>query len=211
MPCTNVVETIKEWANNYIAISTTTITETFFNHLYHQKVTYKCAKCGRRVLTTKQVIQIAKKVGKNALKQLIKAKYTNFLVVNHGLLICSKCYYERKEYFKQLERLGLEKTLFGEFRSIRLKITETPEYKRARRKAYYILEKLLKKGIFIKKQKGKPNIYYFNELKKQEFVTELSNYINKTIEQKRVERTLRKEIFHNNRKLGLTLELAQYL
>ena len=191
----NIKVRLNEWRNHYIAITTTVVAETFLNEHYNSKVYYKCRNCGKRVLRTKEVIEIASKLDKNALKQLIKAKHTDFLVFDRGLLVCAKCYHEKKHEIRQYERLGNKRVVEEMLKEISLECIQTKEYKRVVARAYRILEKLFKEGFFKCKHKnGRQNLYYFRKLPliSYNFTEDKKNKTLTTYTTKRAERYYRK-------------------
>jgi hypothetical protein len=149
----NIMELInREWRKNYIALTARCVAETFF--VSGAACFYKCSNCAKVVMTTKDIIKLAEN---RELLELKKSKITNIIKLGRGgLVICYSCYKKIKE---QLRFAANKRKLLE---CIRLEIVETASYKRARAKAYRLLEKMLSLGMFRYKQKdGRQNLYYF--------------------------------------------------
>jgi DNA-directed RNA polymerase subunit RPC12/RpoP len=146
----------KDWRKNYYAITARCLAETFFLQEPTPSITYKCVRCGRVVLTTSDII----KFSEGKLEEIQKAKFTNGLKIGRGgMLICHECF---KEIKPTLKFYHSEETRRKVLRSIRLKIVETRSYKNARAKAYRVLEKFLKEGVFrYKVRENNQNLYFF--------------------------------------------------
>ena len=142
-----VEKCIKGWRNNYYTITPTAVAETFLFNEYNKKHIYKCVYCGN-------VTDIAVNVGKR--------------------LVCVKCllkYYKLKKHKKQMIKklnklfnlnLSIREELNKIAKFYHLRVIETKEYKRAKRKALYILNQMYAKGYFSKVtiEKGKKQFYF---------------------------------------------------
>jgi hypothetical protein len=124
------------WRKNYISLTTTAVAETFFFN-GKEKFEWICKNCKRKLITTKNFIQLNEQ---NA------DKYTVFKLKGK-LLVCRKCY--KANNYKKITQIAF-------------KYKSTKVWKKAVMKAYRYLLKLYNKGFFVQMERdGKFLVFYF--------------------------------------------------